>query len=367
MGHTHEVVSLDDPDDTEVDAYSFKIYALGSRAPFYRNLRKAVPWLRYGYTPHFVPWLKANRANYDVVIINGLWNYTAFGAWLGLRGGTTPYVVFTHGMLDPWFRKTYPLKHIAKQFFWWFSEGRLLRNAAAVLFTTEDERELARGAFWPYHVKGVVVGYGTANVTGDSVKQVRAFREHLPALGKRKFLLFLSRIHPKKGCDLLIRAFAKIASERPDTDLVIAGPDQVGWKKELQGLAKDHGIADRIHWPGMLVGDPKWGAFYACEAFVLISHQENFGIVVAEAMACAKPVLISEKVNIWREIVAARAGLVAPDTQQGADDLIMKFFQLSSNEVRSMSMAAQSCFSSHFEISVSAKNVLKTIAPSFHS
>ena len=133
----------------------------------------------------------------------------------------------------------------------------------------------------------------------------------------RSYLLFLSRIHPKKGCDLLLQAFAKIAPAHPKLHLIMAGPDAVGMRKHLQTIVDQAGLTDRVHWPGMLKGDAKWGAFAVSEAFVLPSHQENFGIAVAEALACGRPVLISDQVNIAPEIEADGCGIVEPDTLEG--------------------------------------------------
>lgn len=361
-GWRQSVVCLDAPDDPWIAGAPLTIYALGKRNPRLQRFRRWIPWWRYGYTRSLVPWLKENAQSYDAVIINGLWNYSALAARLAFAGTPIRYFVFTHGMLDPWFRKTYPLKTMLKQLFWWFSEGPLLAGACAVLFTTEEERVLARNAFWPYRCRGVVVGYGTADVTGDPREQVAAFRAKLPQLGDRRFLLFLSRIHEKKGCDLLIEAFAKVAEKDPALQLVMAGPDQVGWVRSLKETASRLGIADRVHWPGMLSGDAKWGAFRACEAFVLPSHQENFGIVVAEAMACASPVLITNKVNIWREVEAGGGGLVADDDHRGIQDLLTSFLCLSKDARKQMSAAARATFLAHFNIEANVTTLLNVLA-----
>jgi len=100
----------------------------------------------------------------------------------------------------------------------------------------------------------------------------------------------------------MLEAFVQTAALDPELHLVIAGPDQVGWRRELQTIVDKTGLTSRVHWPGMLKGALKWGAFYACEAFILPSHQENFGIAVAEALACGKPVLLSDQVNIAPDI-----------------------------------------------------------------
>jgi len=287
-----------------------------------------------------------------------LWNYATVAARWGLVGSETPYVVFTHGMLDPWFKESYPLKAAAKQAVWLVNEGPLLNNAHRVLFTSEEEKLRSRGAFKPYRVREEVVAYGTADVAvGNEADEVAVFRATLPSLGDRPFLLYLSRIHEKKGCDLLVEAFADVVARESGLDLVIAGPDQTGLKATLQALAASRGIANRIHWPGMLKGTAKWGAFRAAEAFILPSHQENFGIVVAEAMACGRPVLVSDKVNIWREVEADGAGFVEPDTLAGTRDLFARFLSLDENERAVMGAAARACFLRCFEIRNAARNL----------
>jgi glycosyltransferase involved in cell wall biosynthesis len=353
LGHQQQIVTLD-PIDAPFLAESDTI-ALGR--PSYGVDRG----MRARWAPSAPGWLRANLPNYDIAIVSGLWNHATLAARRALIGGPIPYVVFTHGMLDPWFRRTYPIKTAAKQLSWLLSEGPLLKNAAAVLFTSEEERRLARGAFWPYHVNERVVAYGTADVCGDSSAQVEAFHASVPDLGKRRFLLFLSRVHEKKGCDLLVRAFADIAANDPTLDLVIAGPDETGLRAPLAARAMELGVGERIHWPGMLQGNAKWGAFQACEAFVLPSHQENFGIVVAEAMACGRPVLITNKVNIWREVETDGAGLIADDTVAGVGELLVRFQALSSLERATMGERARTCFLRRFHIDEAARDLVRVL------
>jgi glycosyltransferase involved in cell wall biosynthesis len=245
-------------------------------------------------------------------------------------------VVFTHGMLDPWFKRRYPLKHI-KKYCYWPAQYWILRQAETVMFTSTLERDLAPQSFWPNRWKSFVVPYGTGEPPAGTGAQSEAFYAKLPLLRGRRYVLFLSRIHEKKGCDLLIEAFARVAPAHPDVDLVIAGPDQVGLQSKLQRMAGDLGIERRrVHWPGLLTGDPKWGALRGCDAFILPSHQENFGVVVAEALACGRPVLISNQVNIWPEVEQEGVGLVAPDTLAGTEELLSQWLLLGEAERNSM-------------------------------
>jgi glycosyltransferase involved in cell wall biosynthesis len=356
-----EIVSLDPPDAPFLAGFPIKVYPLGMGS---YSARRPSRFRRFGFTPRLAPWLRSHVAEYDAVIVNGLWNYASVGAAMTLPEMKTPYYVFPHGMMDPWFRRRYPFKHLVKQVFWLFFEGRLLRGARRVFFTSEDEMRLAEGEFRGHPYVGEVVGYGTNDAPADCASQQAAFRAAVPGLEGRPYLLFLSRIHPKKGSDLLIRSFARIATRHLDTDLVMAGPDQLGCVGSLMRQARALGVEGRVHWPGMLRADAKWGAFRGAEAFILPSHQENFGIVVAEALACATPVLITDKVNIWREVEADSAGLVAPDTQAGVDALLERYFALDPAARVRMRAAARGCFEAHFDMGVSAKHMLAAIMAS---
>jgi glycosyltransferase involved in cell wall biosynthesis len=109
----------------------------------------------------------------------------------------------------------------------------------------------------------------------------------------------------------------------------------------------------------MLDGDSKWGAFYGCEAFVLPSHQENFGISAVEALACDKPVLISNKVNIWREIANDEAGFVEEDTVDGTARLLNRF--LVGEITGGVAGRSSDCFRRHFEIREASRKLLEAL------
>jgi glycosyltransferase involved in cell wall biosynthesis len=111
----------------------------------------------------------------------------------------------------------------------------------------------------------------------------------------------------------------------------------------------------------MLRGDLKWGAFYASDAFVLPSHQENFGIAVAEALGCGLPVLISDKVNIWREVQSDGAGLVGPDTADGTEHNLRRWLALDSLARRSMREAARASFERRFTADATARSLLAVL------
>jgi glycosyltransferase involved in cell wall biosynthesis len=359
FGHQIEVATLDSPDARCLTDLGIPCFALGPSIS------------AYGYTPKLIPWLRLHHNEFDAVIVNGLWQFGSFAAHTVLSGSSTPYYVFTHGMLDPWFKRTYPLKHLKKWLYWPWAEYRVLRDARAVLFTCEDERRLARRSFWLYRCHARVVNYGTPGPSEISPSlrdaQIRAFQLMFPAVLGRRCLLFLGRVHEKKGPDLLFRAFAKLlpllpVSARNELHIVMAGPTDDGYAVQIRRLADRLGLAPYFTWTGMVTGDEKWGAFHAADAFILPSHQENFGIAVAEALACGVPVLISNQVNIWREIVDDQAGYAEPDTEAGTLALLQRWLATPPTKWAFMRhQRAVACFQQRFRIEKVAASLISTL------
>ena len=338
VGVDVEVLSLDAPNATYLARYPCPVHALGPVSS------------TFGYRRSARAWLRKNAHSYSAILVDGLWQYPAVATRSSAMAANVPYFVFPHGMLDPWFRRRYPLKHLKKQLFWWISQYGILRDANRVIFTTEAERELAPQTFWPSRWRSAVVPLGTGRPDGDPDQQRAAFQAACPELRGRRFLLFLSRIHEKKGCDLLLKAFCQVAAAHPDLDLVLAGPSTDRLQGRLQAIAQKKGFAARVHWPGMLQGDVKWGAFHAAEAFVLPSHQENFGIAIAEAIACGLPVLISNKINIWHYVTEDGTGFVEDDTEAGTLRLLERWLALTAAERAAMVGRTGASFEKRFSM-----------------
>jgi glycosyltransferase involved in cell wall biosynthesis len=307
-------------------------------------------YLGYFYAPRLAPWLRQHASAYDVIVTHGLWQYHGWCVQRVARALRKPYVVFLHGMLDPYFGRRYPLKHLKKLLYWTWGEHRVLSNARLLLFTTSEELQLARRSFRQYTVRERLVGFGIHRRDPIYANAKASFFDSFPALKGKRILLFLSRIDPKKGCDMLVKAFAKVAATDAALHLVMAGPDTAGWQKTLMAEACALRVGDRISFTGMLMKDVKWGAYDAADAFVLPSHQENFGIVVAEALASGLPVLTTNKVNIWREIEQAGAGVIDDDTQDGTDRLLQRWLALSTDQRQAMRERTLPCFLQHFEL-----------------
>lgn len=345
-GNEVEVATLDDPLSDHARGMVCEVHPCGPGRS------------SYGYSPRLTDWLTANYARFDGAIVNGVWQFHGVAARRVLAG-RRPYVVFAHGMLDPYFKRRYPLKHFKKLVYWMLHERRNLNRAQAVCFTSAEEMRIAGEGFPFRKFRGAIIPYGTPGPSGGPDALKAAFHSSFPGLKHQRYLLFLGRIHPKKGCDLLLEAFAQAAPK--ELMLVMAGPDETGLRPQLEALALRLGIASRVHWTGMLRGEPKWGALYGAEAFVLPSHQENFGIAVADALSCGTIPLISDKVNIAADVNADGAAIVEPDTLNGARHLIERFLAMSPVDREEMSARGIACYRRRYALENAAAELYRAM------
>ncbi len=359
-GHKVDAVTLDEPGaaagighagpespSPATTAGHLAIHALGAGLTSYR------------YSKSLMPWLHTHGENYDRIIVNGVWQYQSFAAWRRYAGTSTPYYVFPHGMLDPWFKRTYPLKHLKKWLYWPWAEYRVLRDAAAVMFTSEEERLQARKSFWLYRCRERVSPLGIQPPAPVLPEAKEKFLASYPSLRKSSILLYLGRLHPKKGCDLLIEAFRKLKPS--GVTLVLAGPDSIGWETELRARIADAGLATRIIPTGMLRGEMKQAVLACADAFILPSHQENFGMSVVEALAVGLPVLVSNRVNIWREIETDHAGYIENDNLTGTIRLIERWLNTPEKDREAIRRNACNCFAKRYTIQRAVDSLLSIL------
>lgn len=351
---SQEVATLDQQTSTFLRSFPVPIYPLGHHAGKLSYISKMLT--RYRYSSQLVPWLRSNAGKYDAIVVHGLWNYASAGAWLGLRSSNTPFFVFVHGMLDPWFSKGRPIKTIMKRILWVASERHLLENSRAVLFTGRNEMDKASQAFRSNGYNGQVVGLGTAEPPLISSYRRKSFRAEFGL--KTDFILFLGRLHPKKGVDHLLRGFRLSDSS---STLLVAGGGEKKYIEELNRLTRDLGLQDRVIFSGPLYGESKWAAMQECAAFILMSYQENFGISVAEALACGKPVLISRSMDISDIVSEHGSGIVDEATADGSKRVIDAWSYMTNEEREMMCRSARDCYERFFDIQRTALEFLNTL------
>ena len=356
-GISTEVVCMDDENSDYSITDNFTIYKIGNGKTSYQ------------YQPKLLEWLKNNILNYDFVIVHGLWQYHNYAVQkiiklLKKQNLKIPKViVMPHGMLDPYFQKAADRKWKAlrNELVWSFIEKKCINQADAVFYTCEEEMRLAATTFKNYKPKKTFnVGYGIQMPPENNIVLKEEFYKSCPTAEGKKYFLFLSRIHEKKGVDLLIKAYNELCQEGSGfPDLVIAGPTESDYAKEMMQLASHN---PKIHFPGMLSGKSKWGAFYNCEAYFLPSHQENFGIAIVEAMACKKPVLITKNVNIWNEIHVGGGGWVINlDENNELRNTLSEIVEQSDENLEIKGLKAFETYLDKFDIEICANKFIQTL------
>lgn len=267
------------------------------------------------------PLLKALRdeiPKFDVVHIHSLYLFPTLIAARYCGKYSVPYIISPHGTLDPYIRKRHSFRKRAYNFLF---EKHNLDGAAAIHYTTEEERDLA--ASLQIKANSVIVPLGVDSAGYAALPPFGAFRKRYPELKDKKIILFLGRINFKKGLDILAHAMGEVVRNRNDVYLVLAGPDNEGYGTKVRQWLEKERTLHRSLFTGMLLGREKLALLRDSDLFVLPSYSENFGIAVVEAMACGLPVVISNKVNIWREVAKAEAGIITDcDASQVAEAIL---------------------------------------------
>lgn len=344
------VLSADDPAAIWVNqpAQPIRIVALG---PFNNG---------FGYSVRWKNWLKENARNYDAAIIHGVWKFHGWVARRLLGRYGIPYWIYSHGMLDPWFDQRYPWKAWKKRLYWQLVEKKNIQRARGLILTSDEEKRQVRLRWDVEPAKMQTLPYGVNDpVAGPVVTAGQNFPQP-------RRLLYLGRLAEKKGLDLLIPAFRKISRQSPGKFLLqIAGPPQdEAYLHQLKTWAD--GCPD-IEFTGAVHGEQKEQLLRQCNALCLPSHQENFGLVVAEALARSRPVLLCKGVNIWSTVIKAGAGSVRENTAEGVEGMLQEWTTWTPELWEILSRCARKCFEDNFSAAIVADHLLQYIKNSLNN
>jgi glycosyltransferase involved in cell wall biosynthesis len=276
------------------------------------------PRLSYSFSMPLAFALRRDIPSFDVVHINSLYTFPSTAAAHYCRCFRIPYLLRPHGTLDPYiFARHRPRKFVYERLI----ELRNLKNAAAVHFTAAEEMELARRSVRA--IKGVIVPLGVHPRDYDWDMTAKTSKTSQYGEAGRRSILFLGRLNFKKGLDLLVKAFGLVARTHDEVRLILVGPDEDAYSTRIRRWLEEEGILPKTRFAGMLTGKEKVALLHSADIFVLPSYSENFGLAVVEAMASGLPVVISNRVNIWREVAGAHAGIVVNcDAVALADGLV---------------------------------------------
>lgn len=252
-------------------------------------------------------WLDAHVGDFDVVHVHAVFSHASLAAGRACRRRGVPYVVRPLGSLDPWSLRR---RRVRKRLLWHLGARRLVRAAAAIHYTTAEERRLAEARLGLG--RGVTIPLGVDGEILEARVEAGAFRRRWPGLEGAPYVLAMSRLHPKKGLEALIEAFGALTGDEAFREwrLVIAGDGEPGSVARLRRLAGRRAPAGRVIFTGWLGGPDRLAAYRDAGVLVLPSWQENFALSAVEALASGVPVVLGEGVNLAADVQAARAGWV---------------------------------------------------------
>jgi glycosyltransferase involved in cell wall biosynthesis len=303
-------------------------------------------------------WLYKNRYKYDYTIVHGLWQFSTLMARILLK---KKYFVFIHGQLDPWFKENF-FKKIKKKIYWFLFEKNNLLNSKSILVTSKGEKSSLDKTFVNTSgIKKTIIRYGIFKPKINKKRALAKFYRKFPKLKNKNFYLFLGRFHEKKGCETLIRSTKIIEQEFKDK-ILLAGPQNgTNYERKIKELSVNYNLDKKIIFSDMLTNEIKWGAILASKAMVLASHGENFGVSLVESLSLGKPVLTTNKVNIYKEILRDKAGFISKDNVDDFAYILMKFHKLKNNDLKILSRNANNCFTKNFDLSIDKTNSLNNL------
>ena len=260
--------------------------------------------------------------SFDLVNIHGIWNYPSFSTYWAAKKFNKPYIVMLHGALEPKSLSFKPLRKIA-----YFSiiQKKILREAAALWAANQEEADNLKKILKTGRI--IIIPNGLDLDEFKGVPERRILDQYYPELKNKTVITFLGRIHPIKGIDILIKAFSQAAKVDDNLRLAIVGPDNDGYKNELEKIAKTEKISEKIIFTGIAIGEKKLAIVGNSDILVLPSRSEVKGLVLAEAMACGVPVVATRQCH-FPEIGEVKAGII---TDADSDQIAKAILELAKN------------------------------------
>lgn len=248
---------------------------------------------------------------FDIIYIPAIWNFPVLIGSIASILFKKPFIISPRGSL---YEETFKIKSKNKKILYYYLFAKhYIAKATAIHFTAEPEKE-GFFSYFKLNNRSFIIPNGIDLSEFKNLPCKGSFVNKYHMLKGKKYILFLGRITPKKGIDILVEAFKNLSQEYEELCLVIAGPNNEEYEEKIRLMIKELKIIEKVLFVGILKGEEKISAFVDSEIFVLSSYSENFGMAVIEAMACGVPVVISNKVGIYKEIEENKAGVIVDIT-----------------------------------------------------
>ena len=300
----------------------------------------------YGFNLKQFFWLLKNRSKYNFFIVHGLWQFQSFMARLLLRN---KFIIYAHGSLGLVFKK-YFFKKIKKNLYWMLIEKKNLQSAKALILTSEGEKSVLKNTYVNTdRINKRIINYGSLIPNFNKKKVLKLFYKNFPKLKKKKFLLYLGRIHDGKGCDILINSLHRLKKRNLHPILFMAGRNN-SYKTELIKLTKQLKLYNQIIWSDQILGNLKWGAISASSGMLLASHGDSHPNAIVESLSLGKPVIVTNKVGTYKTINQYNCGYVANDNTQDFSLKLISFLKLKKNQLTLLNKNSKKCFNENYNL-----------------
>lgn len=288
----------------------------------------------------------------DLIHNHGLWMFPNLYARQAAVKNKLPLVISPRGMLESWSLKNSWFKKLPA---WYLYEQQNLKKAIAFHATSEEEAQSIRKL--NFHQPIALIPNGVSLPELSNLPSREVLFSNFPELTHKKWLLFLSRIHHKKGIDNLLIVWKKLVSQFPDWHLIIAGPDLIGYQAKLQELTAELELQPQVTFTGMLSGEQKASALCNADLFVLPTHSENFGIAIAESLAYRVPV-ITTKGAPWKDLETYGCGWWIEDNQQALIDALIEAMKMPDSQRQAMGLKGRNLVETKYSWNAIAQDMV---------
>lgn len=303
------------------------------------------------FSPELYTWIKVHGNEYDIIHIHGVWHFAGVAPYLA--GIKTAKCITTHGLLDRW---TIGKGYWKKYLFGLLFQKNILKNTDLIQINNTDEQEDLKRFLGFEHPNVKIIPNGMNLKDFAVLPQKGTFRNQFQIPLDKQLILFMSRINLKKGLDLLLPAFKKVASQRNDCLLILAGPDD-GYLSEVQAFINQNSLGNKIKLVGMLIGEHKLAALSDANIFVLPSHSEGFSIATLEALISGVPSLLSDRVGFGEAIRETNAAHLVELNEKSIEDGLNKMLN-DKAYCQTLAMNGVSLVKNRYDIELVAKQLL---------
>ncbi len=350
LGHEVTIFTTNANGDVDLDVPTDKPVEVDGLSVHYFRRSSGLSG-RYFYAPDLGRACRKDVAKHDIVYVSATWTYPFVAAGWSARHAEVPYVVCPRGSFMEW---SMGRKWLKKRIYLQLVERRFTEAASAIHCTSEMELEQIK--HWKFKSPAVLIPNGVDLRPFQSLPPKGSLRQALGIPASAPVSLYVGRMHVMKRIDRTVEAFSSVVRTLPDAHMILVGPDEDGSGERARRWVTQHGLSDRVHFTGGLTGNQLLQAYVDSDLLVLLSHRENFGMVVVEAMAAGLPVLVSSNVGLGSDVQNAGAGVVvdadSPEVEAAWLDLLK-----SQNQHTDMANAARQIAQSRFSSEAAAQQM----------